>query len=69
MCPREVEGNGFIICYKLVDSEGGTGSFKGIKRFPSCFDFVRTFLVNEEVAFLAIDPILEKFFYFPLFLS
>ena len=69
MCPREVEGIGFIIGFKPVGSEYGTGSFKGIERFPSCFDFVLTFPVDYELAFLATDSILENFFSFPFFLS
>ena len=69
MSPREVEGNGFVIGVKLVGSEGGTGSFKDLKGFPSGFDFVITFPVDEELAFLAIDSILKHLFNLPFFLS
>ena len=58
---REVEGNGFVIGIKPVGSESGTGSFKGVKGFPSGFDFVIPFSMNKELAFLAIDLILEPF--------
>ena len=64
-----MEGNGFVIGVKPVGSEGGTGSFKSIKRFPSGFDFVIAFPMNKELAFLAIDSILENFFNFPFLLS
>ena len=64
-----MEGNGFVICFKPVDSVGGTGSFKGIERFPSCFDFVISFPVNQKLVFLAIDSIFEYFLNFPFFLS
>ena len=69
MGPREVEGNGFVRGFKPVGSEGGTGSFKDVKGFPSCFDFVIAFPVDQELAFLSIDSILENFFNFPFFLS
>ena len=46
MGPREVEGNGFVIGFKPVGSEGGTGTFKDVKGFPSCFDFVIAFPVD-----------------------
>ena len=46
MCPREVEGDSFVIGFKPVGSKGGTGSFKGIKWFPSCFDSVIAFPVD-----------------------
>ena len=46
MCPREVEGNGFVIGFKPVGSEGGTGFFKDVNGFPSCFDFVIAFPVD-----------------------
>ena len=69
MSAREVEGNCFIIGVKPVGSDGGTGSFKGVKRFPSGFDFVIAFSINKELAFLAIDPILENFFNLPFLLS
>ena len=46
MCPREVEGDGFIIGFKPVGSECGTGFFKSIERFPSSFDFVIAFPVD-----------------------
>ena len=69
MGPREVEGNGFVIGVKPVGSEGGTGSFKGVKGFPSSFDFVIAFPMNKELAFLAIDSIFENLFNFPFLLS
>ena len=69
MCPREVEGNGLVIGFKPEGSEGGTGSFKDVKGFPSCFDFVIAFSVDLELAFLSIDSILENLFNFPFFLS
>ena len=46
MGPREVEGNGFVIGFKPVGSEGGTGSFEDVKQFPSGFDFVIAFPVD-----------------------
>ena len=49
MSPREVEANGFVIGFKLVGSEGGTGFFKYVKGFPSCFDFVIGFPVDQEL--------------------
>ena len=64
-----MEGNGFVIGVKPVGSESCTGSFKGVKRFPSCFDFVIAFPMDKELAFLAIDSILENFFNFPFPLS
>ena len=69
MDPREMKGNGFIIDVKPVGSESGTGSFKGVKRFPSGFDFVIAIPMNKELAFLSIDSILENLFNFPFFLS
>ena len=69
MSPREVEGIGFVVGVKPVGSEGGTGSFKGVKGFPSSFDFVIAFPINKELAFLAIDSVLENLFNFPFFLS
>ena len=69
MGPREVEGNGFVVGVKPVGSEGGTGSFKGVKGFPSSFDFVIAFPMNKELTFLAIDSILENLFNFPFLLS
>ena len=60
MGPREVEGNSFVVGVKPVCSESGTGSFKGVKGFPSSFDFVIAFPVDKELAFLAIDSILEN---------
>ena len=57
MGPREVEGNGFVIGVKPVGFEGGTGSFKGVKGFPSGLDFVIAFSMNKELAFLSIDSI------------
>ena len=64
-----MEGNGFIIGLEPVGSEGGTGSFKYIKGFPSCFDFVIGFPVDQELVFLAIDSIIENLFNFPFLLS
>ena len=46
MCPREVEGNGFVIGFEPVCSESGTGSIKVVKGFPSCFDFIIAFPVE-----------------------
>ena len=69
MGPRQVDGNGFVIGFKPVGSEGGTGSFKDVKRFPSCFYFVIAFLVDQELAFFAIDSIFENLFNFPSLLS
>ena len=59
MCSREVEGNGFVIGFKPVGPEGSTGTFKSIEWFPSCFDFVISCPVDQELAFLAIDSIFE----------
>ena len=64
-----MEGNSFVIGIKPVGSESGTGSFKGVKGFPSGFDFIIAFPINKELAFLAIDSILENLFNFPLLLS
>ena len=58
-----------MIGFKPVGSEGGTGSFKNVKGFPSCFNFVIAFLVDQELAFLSIYSILKNFFNCPLFLS
>ena len=69
MGPREVEGNGFVIGVKPVGSEGCTGSFKGVKGFPSGFNFVIAFPMDKELAFLAIDSIFENLFNFPFLLS
>ena len=69
MGPREVEGNGFVIGVKPVGSEGGTGSFKNVKGFPSGFDFIIAIPMNKELAFLAIDLILENLFSFLFLLS
>ena len=69
MGQREVEGKGFVIGVKPVGSEGGTGSFKGVKGFPSSFDFVIAFPMNKELAFLAINSIFENFFNFLFLLS
>ena len=69
MGPREMEGNGFVIAFKPVGSEGGTGSFKDVKGFPSCFDLVIAFPVDQELAFFAIDSIFEDLFNFPFLLS
>ena len=69
MGPREVEGNSFVIAVKPVGSESGTGSFKGVKKFPSGFDFIISFPMNKELMFLAIDSILENLFNFPFLLS
>ena len=69
MGTREVEGNSFVIGVKPVGSESGTGSFKGVKRFPRGFDFVIAFPMNKELAFLAIDSIFENLFNFPFLLS
>ena len=69
MGPRKVKGDGFIIGIKPVGSESGTGSFKGVKRFPSGFNIVIAFSVNKELAFLAIDSILENFFHFSFYSS
>ena len=69
MGPREVEGNGFVIGVKPVGSESGTGFFKGIKVFPSGFDFVIAYPMDKELAFLAIDSILETLFNFAFLLS
>ena len=69
MGPREVEGNGLVIGFKPVGSEGGTGSFKDVEGFPSCFDFVIAFPVDQELAFSAIDSIFENLFNFPFLLS
>ena len=46
MCPREVEGNGFVIDFKPAGSEGSSGSFKDVKGFPSGFNLVISFLVD-----------------------
>ena len=46
MGPREVEGNCFVIGFKPVGSEGGTGFFEDSKWFPSGFDFLIAFLVD-----------------------
>ena len=46
MLPGEVEGNGFVVGFKPAGSESGTASFKGIERFPSCFDFIIAFPVD-----------------------
>ena len=46
MGPREVERDGCVIGFKPVGSEGGTGSFKDVKGFPSCFHFVIAFPVD-----------------------
>ena len=48
MGPMEVEGNGFVIGFKPVGSEGGTGTFKDVKGFPSCFDFVIAFSTSHS---------------------
>ena len=64
-----MERNTFVIGVTLVGSEGGNGSFKGVKRFPSGFDFVIGFPVNKELAFLAIDSNFENRFNFPFLLS
>ena len=69
VCPREVEENGFIIGFKPVGSEDGTGSLEQGKGFPDCFDFVIAYPVVRELAFLSIDLILENFFNFSFFLS
>ena len=69
MSPREVEGNSFVIGVKPVGSAGGTCFLKGVKGFPSGFDFVIAFPINKELAFLAIDSILEILFNFPFLLS
>ena len=69
MSPREVEGNIFVIGVKPVGSEGSTGSFKGVKGFPSGLDFVIAISMNKELAFLAIDWIFENLFNFPFLLS
>ena len=69
MCPREVEGNSFVIGCKPVGSEGSTGSFKGIEGFLTSFDLVIAFPVDQELAFLVIDSILENLLNFPFFLS
>ena len=64
-----MEGNSFVIGVKPVGSKGGAGSFESVKRFPSSFDFVLAFPRDKELAFLAIDSILENFFNFPFLLS
>ena len=69
MGPRELEGNGFVIGCKPVGSEGGTCSFKHVKRFPSGFDFVIAFPVDEKLVLILIDSILENFFKLPFILS
>ena len=69
MGPGEVEGNGFVIGFKPVGSEGGTSSFKDVKGFPSCLDFVIAFTVDQELAFLVINSIFEDLFNFPFLLS
>ena len=66
MGPRVVEGNSFVIGVKPVGSESGTGFFKGVKGFPSVFDFVIAFPMDKELAFLAIDSIFENLFNFPI---
>ena len=43
-----------------MGSKSGTGSFKGIKGFPSGFDFVIASQVNKELAFLSLDSTLNK---------
>ena len=50
-----MERNGFVISVKLVGSESSIGSFKGVKGFPSGFDFVIAFPMNKELAFLVIE--------------
>ena len=69
MCPREVEGNGFIIGFKPVGSEGSTSCFKDVKGCASYFDFVIAFPVDQELVFLAIDSIFVNLFNLPFFLS
>ena len=69
MSPWEVEGDGFVIGIKPVGPKGGAGSFKDIKGFPSCFDFVIAFPMDKELAFLSIDSIFEDLFNFPFLLS
>ena len=64
-----MEGNSFVTGVKPVGSEVGTGSFQGVKRFPSGLDFVIAFPMNKELAFLAIDLIFENLFNFPFLLS
>ena len=69
MGPREVEGNGFVIGVKPVGSESGTGFFKGVKGFPSGFDFIIAFPINKELGFLAVDSIFENLLNFLFLLS
>ena len=64
-----MEGNSFVIGVKPVGSEGSTGSFKGIKRSLSGFDFVIAFPMNKLFAFVAIDSIFENLVNFPFLLS
>ena len=69
MSPTEVEGNSFVKGFKPVCYEGDTGFFKSFDRFSGGFSFVIAFPVDYELAFLAIDLIVENLFNFPFFLS
>ena len=64
-----MEGDGFVLGFKRIGSEGGTGCFKDVKGFPSCFDFVIALPVDQQLAFLAIDSNFENIFNFPFPLS
>jgi len=69
MSPGDVERNSFVIAVKPVSSKGSTGTFKDIERFPSSFDFVIAFPMDEELVFLSLNSIFENLFNFLFFLS
>jgi len=64
-----VDCNGLVIGVKPVSSEGRTGFFKDIQRFPSSFDFLITFPIDSELAFLSLNLIFKNLFNFSFFLS
>jgi len=56
-----VEANGFVIGVKPVSCTGSTGPFRNIERFPSSFDSIIAFPMDQELAFLSHIRTLRMF--------